>query len=411
MLTTPRSDRLHIGFFGKRNAGKSSIVNSLTNQHISLVSDSPGTTTDPVIKSMELLPIGPIAVIDTAGLDDEGSLGKLRIKKSIEIMDRTDLAVLVFNAESLKNDENFDFEKKWFNELSRKNTPMVAVLNKIDTIKDNTKLLDKLCTDIKNEFHIPVVKMSAMNKLDICSLKDALIKASPSDFEKDALVGDIIKKKDLVLLVAPQDIQAPKGRLILPEVQTIRDLLDNNAMVLSVTISELEDALACLKDKPALVITDSQVFKTVNSIVPKDVPLTSFSILMARYKGDLKTLVDGAKALDTLEDGDKVLIAEACTHHPLKGDIAREKIPRWIREKYKKDIEFTNITGVDFPGNLSEYKVIIQCGSCMFTRKQLMSRIIKAEANTVPITNFGVAIAHLNGILPRVIEMFPKLND
>lgn len=411
MLTTPRSNRLHIGFFGKRNAGKSSIVNSLTNQHISLVSDTPGTTTDPVIKSMELLPIGPIAVIDTAGLDDEGSLGKLRIKKSIEIMDRTDLAVLVFNAESLKNDENFDFEKKWFNELSRKNTPMVAVLNKIDTIKDNTKLLDKLCTDIKNEFHIPVVKMSAMNKLDICSLKDALIKASPSDFEKDALVGDIIKKKDLVLLVAPQDIQAPKGRLILPEAQTIRDLLDNNAMVLSVTISELEDALACLKDKPALVITDSQVFKTVNSIVPKDVPLTSFSILMARYKGDLKTLVDGAKALDTLEDGDKVLIAEACTHHPLKGDIAREKIPRWIREKYKKDIEFTNITGVDFPGNLSEYKVIIQCGSCMFTRKQLMSRIIKAEANTVPITNFGVAIAHLNGILPRVIEMFPKLND
>ena len=411
MLTTPRSNRLHIGFFGKRNAGKSSIVNSLTNQHIALVSDTPGTTTDPVIKSMELLPIGPIAVIDTAGLDDEGSLGKLRIKKSIEIMDRTDLAVLVFNAESLKNDENFDFEKKWFNELSRKNTPMVAVLNKIDTIKDNTKLLDKLCTDIKNEFHIPVVKMSAMNKLDICSLKDALIKASPSDFEKDALVGDIIKKKDLVLLVAPQDIQAPKGRLILPEAQTIRDLLDNNAMVLSVTISELEDALACLKDKPALVITDSQVFKTVNSIVPKDVPLTSFSILMARYKGDLKTLVDGAKALDTLEDGDKVLIAEACTHHPLKGDIAREKIPRWIREKYKKDIEFTNITGVDFPGNLSEYKVIIQCGSCMFTRKQLMPRIIKAEANTVPITNFGVAIAHLNGILPRVIEMFPKLND
>ena len=326
-------------------------------------------------------------------------------------MDRTDLAVLVFNAELLKNNENFDFEKKWFNELSKRNTPIVAVLNKIDTIKDNTKLLDKLCTDIKNEFHIPVVKMSAMNKLDICSLKDALIKASPSDFEKDALVGDIIKKKDLVLLVAPQDIQAPKGRLILPEAQTIRDLLDNNAMVLSVTISELEDALACLKDKPALVITDSQVFKTVNSIVPKDVPLTSFSILMARYKGDLKTLVDGAKALDTLEDGDKVLIAEACTHHPLKGDIAREKIPRWIREKYKKDIEFTNITGVDFPGNLSEYKVIIQCGSCMFTRKQLMSRIIKAEANTVPITNFGVAIAHLNGILPRVIEMFPKLND
>ena len=224
MLTTPRSNRLHIGFFGKRNAGKSSIVNSLTNQHISLVSDTPGTTTDPVIKSMELLPIGPIAVIDTAGLDDEGSLGKLRIEKSMEIMNRTDLAVLVFNAESLKNDENFDFEKKWFNELSRKNTPMVAVLNKIDTIKDNTKLLDKLCTDIKNEFHIPVVKMSAMNKLDIGSLKYALIKASPSDFEKDALVGDIIKKKDLVLLVAPQDIQAPKGRLILPEAQTIRDL-------------------------------------------------------------------------------------------------------------------------------------------------------------------------------------------
>lgn len=411
MLTTPRANRLHIAFFGKRNAGKSSIVNSLTNQQISLVSDTPGTTTDPVIKSMELLPIGPIAVIDTAGLDDEGTLGKLRIEKSMEIMDRTDLAVLVFNAESLKSNKNFDFEKKWFDELSKRKTPIVAVLNKIDTIKDNDKLADKLVEDIKNEFNLPVVKMSAKSKLDIGSLKDALIKASPSDFEKETLVGDIVKKKDLVLLVAPQDIQAPKGRLILPEVQTIRDLLDNNAMVLSVTVSELEDALACLKDKPALVITDSQVFKKVNSILPRDVPLTSFSILMARYKGDLKTLVDGARALDTLENGDKVLIAEACTHHPLNGDIAREKIPRWIREKYKKDIEFTNITGVDFPGNLSEYKVIIQCGSCMFTRKQLMSRIIKAEANTVPMTNFGTAIAHLNGILPRVTEMFPELND
>lgn len=400
MIDTPRANRMHIAFFGKRNAGKSSLVNALTNQSISLVSDTPGTTTDPVFKSMELLPLGPVAIIDTAGLDDVGSLGELRIRKTKEIMDRTDLGILLFTGE----DTNFSMEKQWYDDLKKRKIPVIGVINKID-------LYDLSEDSLKRDFPIDFVKVSALNKKNIGEFKEAIITNAPTDFELPTIVGDILKPKARVVLVAPQDIQAPKGRLILPQVQIIRDLLDYDAMALTVKDSELVDVLDSLNQKPDLVITDSQIFKKVNEIIPNDVPLTSFSILMARYKGNLEMFVKGAKAINNLKPGDKILIAEACTHHALKGDIAREKLPTWIKEKVCNDIEIVNITGVDFPENLTDYKVIIQCGSCMFTRKQLMSRLVKADAQGVPITNFGTAIAHLNGILDRVTSMFPEVNS
>lgn len=400
MIDTPRANRMHIAFFGKRNAGKSSLVNTLTNQSISLVSDTPGTTTDPVFKSMELLPLGPVVIIDTAGLDDVGELGQLRIKKTKDIMDRTDLAILLFTGE----DTNFSMEKQWYEELKERKIPVIGVINKIDVYDLNED-------NLKKDFPIDFVKVSALNKKNIGVFKEAIISNAPTDFELPTIVGDILKPKARVILVAPQDIQAPKGRLILPQVQIIRDLLDYDTMALTVKDSELVDILDSLKQKPALVITDSQIFKKVNKIIPSDVPLTSFSILMARYKGNLEMFVKGAKALDNLKPGDRILIAEACTHHALKGDIAREKLPSWIKEKICNDIEIVNITGIDFPKNLKDYKVIIHCGSCMFTRKQLMSRLVKAEAEGVPITNFGTAIAHLNGILNRVTSMFPEVNS
>lgn len=396
MIDTPKANRLHIAVFGKRNAGKSSLVNALTNQSLSLVSDTPGTTTDPVGKAMELLPLGPVMIIDTAGLDDEGALGELRVKKTKEVMDKTDLALLVFTPENI----DYTLEKQWFNELKERNIPIIGVLNKVDLKEDS---LEKL----SEEFPIPFVKISAKDKKNIGDLKDAIAKYAPTDFELPTIVGDILKPKARVVLVAPQDLQAPKGRLILPQVQVIRDILDNGAMALTVKDTELKDLLASLKEKPDLIITDSQIFKKVNTLVPKDVPLTSFSILMARYKGSLEMFVKGAKAIDSLKEGDKVLIAEACTHHALKGDIAREKLPTWLQEKTGCNLDIQVNSGIDFPENLETYKLIVHCGSCMFNRKQLMSRLIKAESLGVPITNFGIAIAHLNGILPRVTSMFP----
>lgn len=397
MLDTPKANRLHISFFGKRNAGKSSLVNALTNQDIALVSSTPGTTTDPVFKAMELLPLGPVMIVDTAGLDDEGALGELRIKKTLDIMDRTDLGILVFTGES----SDFSMEKRWKEELTKRNIPVIGVINKIDEF-------NLISDELKNDFDIPFVSLSAKEKINISEFKQAIINTAPTDFELPTIVGDILRPKARVVLVAPQDIQAPKGRLILPQVQIIRDVLDYDAMALTVKDSELLDVLADLKCDPDLVITDSQIFGKVNEIIPPHVPLTSFSILMARYKGDLNTFVKGARAMKDLRPGDKILIAEACTHHALKGDIAREKLPIWIKEKYG-DVEFVNLTGVDFPDNIKDYKLIIHCGSCMFTRKQLMSRLVKAEAEDMPITNFGTAIAYLNGILDRVVEMFPEI--
>lgn len=396
MFDTPLSNRLHIAIFGRRNSGKSSLINALTGQDIALVSDTKGTTTDPVYKSMELLPIGPVVFIDTAGLDDTGELGIKRIKKTKDVMNKTDLALLLLTGDT----DDFSLEMEWYKELSGKNIPVIGVLNKIDENDCDLK-------DFKN-FKLQFVKVSAKNRTNIAALKKAIFDNAPADFEKSTIVGDIVKPKDTVLLVAPQDIQAPKGRLILPEVQVIRDLLDNNTVVITVKDTELCAALSTLSKKPDLVITDSQVFKKVNDILPSFVPLTSFSILMARYKGDLKTFVEGAKAIDSLKPGDKVLIAEACTHHPLKNDIGREKIPHLLEAKAGGKLNIKVLAGCDFPEDLSEYKIIIHCGACMFNRKQLLSRISSAVEQHVPITNYGIAIAYLNGILDRVTEVFKK---
>jgi [FeFe] hydrogenase H-cluster maturation GTPase HydF len=390
MLTTPKANRLHISIFGKRNVGKSSLINALTNQPISVVSDTPGTTTDPVSKSMELLPLGPIVIVDTAGLDDEGKLGNLRVEKTKEVIEKTDLAVLVFSAEG----SNIAQEKEWFNDLIKKDIPVIGVINKIDIYQSNIDFL-------KKEFNIPFVEISSTERKNIPQLKEAIINNAPINFEKASILGDIVKPKDRVILVAPQNIQAPKGRLILPQVQIIRDILDHDALALTVKDSELEDILSSLNNEADLIITDSQMFKEVNASIPPHLKLTSFSILMARYKGDLDLYIAGAKTISTLKTNDKILISEACTHHPLQGDIAREKLPKLLEKKCGGKLDIEVVTGSDFPKDLSKYKLIIQCGSCMFTRKQLLSRLEIIKSFNIPVTNFGVALAELNGILDR----------
>lgn len=399
MQDTPKANRLHIAVFGRRNAGKSSLINAITGQSLALVSPVAGTTTDPVYKAMELLPLGPVMLIDTAGLDDEGEIGRLRTEKSIKVMDYADLALLVFDP--LSGDASM--EELWFEDLKAKNIPAIGVINKIDML-ENGHGIDAEAR-LKESFDIPFVAVSAKEKSNIDGLLEAIIQYAPADFERSTIVGDIIGEKALVLLVAPQDIQAPKGRLILPQVQVMRDLLDHNAQIMTVKDSELKNALESLSRKPDLVITDSQVFKKVNEIIPEDIPLTSFSILMSRYKGDLGMLVEGARAINRLERGDKVLISEACTHHALKNDIAREKIPAWLSARAGGPLEIKVVSGGDFPDDLSSYKLIVHCGSCMINSRQFMSRLYKAKAAGVPITNFGTAIAHLNGILERVTEM------
>lgn len=401
MINTPNANRVHIALFGRRNAGKSSLINALTGQNIALVSNNPGTTTDPVYKAMELLPIGPVVFIDTAGLDDIGTLGDLRVKKTKEVMDKTDLAILVFDI----NSENFDLELTWLNELSSRKIPVIGVLNKCDLSAEATK---SLMIKLLQSFNIPLINISAKSNTNIDRLKTLIQQNVPDNYEKDFIVSDILNPKDLVILVAPQDIQAPKGRLILPQVQTLRDVLDIGAMALTVKDTELEDLLKSLNRKPDLVITDSQVFKKVNKILDSDIPLTSFSILMARYKGDLDILKSGAKAIDSLKPGDKVLIAEACTHHPLKGDIGREKLPNWLKEKVGGELDITVAAGVDFPDDLDKYKLIVHCGSCMFNRKHFMTRLLKAKELGIPITNYGTAIAHLNGILEKTTKVFDE---
>lgn len=396
MQETPKANRLHIAIFGRRNAGKSSLINAITGQDIALVSKIAGTTTDPVYKAMELLPLGPVVLIDTAGLDDIGEIGELRIKKTKEVMDKTDLAILLFSADS----SDYSLEKEWLSDLKERKIPVIGVINKIDESGNSFQSVD-----IDALFDIPFVRVSAKERTNIGKLKEAIQIYSPLDFERETIVGDIIKPKDIVILVAPQDIQAPKGRLILPQVQILRDLLDNDTLALTVKLTELGDMLSALVRKPDLVITDSQVFSKVNSILPPEIPLTSFSILMARYKGDLEILVKGAKAINTLKPGDKILIAEACTHHALQGDIGREKLPVWLSKKAGGDLDIKVVAGVDFPEDLSGYKLILHCGGCMFNRKQFLTRLIRATEQNVPITNYGTAIAELNGILDRTTEL------
>ncbi|NLV81854.1 MAG: [FeFe] hydrogenase H-cluster maturation GTPase HydF [Synergistaceae bacterium] len=402
---TPRSNRLHIGFYGRRNAGKSSLINLMTGHKTALVSEVAGTTTDPVIKSMELLPLGPISVIDTAGLDDEGILGELRIARSKEMMARTDLAVLVIPALST---ENIEQEQLWLSELRSQNIPIIGVLNQIDKV-DPTHMTS-LKERMEKELGIPFILVSALNKSYRADLLSAIVQNAPTDFESPTLVGDLFSPGDRIVLVMPQDIQAPKGRLILPQVQVIRDILDHDGLVLAATTDKLPELLNSLKEPPNLVITDSQFFKEVEILLPKTVPLTSFSIVLARNKGDLGLFIRGAETIENLKETDRVLIAEACTHAPLTEDIGREKIPRWLRAKFGKKLQIDVVSGIDFPKNLKEYALIIHCGGCMFTRKQLMSRLIEADGMNVPITNYGLTIAYLNGILDRSVEIFINKN-
>lgn len=403
MNETPRSNRVHIGIFGKTNAGKSSLINSITGQNISLVSDLKGTTTDPVYKAMELLPLGPVVFIDTAGIDDTTSIGALRVEKTEEVLDKLDLAILLVSAESILSND-VEFEKRWKEKILAKKKPIILAVNKIDIVK-NSKEFNLKIEEVEKALDLKSIKISAIKKDNIESLKKLIIEKASKSFMEDILIGDKIKKGDKILLVAPQDIQAPKGRLILPQVQVLRDILDYGGIPTMTTLDNLEKALEIFK--PDLVITDSQVFKQVDQLLDKNIPLTSFSIIMARAKGDLKALYEGAKKIDELKSGDKVLIAEACTHHQLKGDIAREKIPLLLKKKVP-ELVIENCSGKDYPKNIDQYSLIIHCGSCMLNRSETMSRIEKAQNCDIKITNFGMAIAKLNGILDRVMEIFVK---
>ncbi|MFR3817398.1 MAG: [FeFe] hydrogenase H-cluster maturation GTPase HydF [Fusobacterium varium] len=400
MTETPRGNRVHIAIFGRTNAGKSSLINRITNQKISLVSDVKGTTTDPVYKAMELLPIGPVVFIDTAGIDDVSLIGTLRIEKTVEVLDKMDIAIFVVSAETILEDETLSYEQKWIEKIKDKKKPFVAVLNKIDIIDDKENFKNKI-VKAEKKLGLNFIQISSENGLNIDILKKEIVEKSPKFIEGEVLIGDKIKAGDKILLVAPQDIQAPKGRLILPQVQVLRDILDFGGIPVMVTLDQLDEALKIFDGKPDLVITDSQVFKNVDEKLDRRVPLTSFSIIMARSKGDLKTLYTGAKRINDLKSGDKVLIAEACTHHQLKGDIAREKIPMLLKKKIPGLI-IENSSGKDFPKNLESYSLVIHCGSCMLNRAETMSRIEKCEY----ITNFGLIIAELNGILDRVVEIF-----
>ncbi len=400
MVETPRGNRVHIAIFGRTNAGKSSLINCITNQNISLVSDVKGTTTDPVYKAMELLPIGPVVFIDTAGIDDISAIGALRIEKTTEVLDKMDISILVISAETILEDEILSFEQEWIKKIKDKKKPFIAVLNKIDIVKDKEDFKEK-ASKAEKKLGIDFIQLSTENSFNVDILKKEIVEKSPKFIEGEVLIGDKIKAGDKILLVAPQDIQAPKGRLILPQVQVLRDILDFGGIPVMTTLNQLDEALKIFNGKPDLVITDSQVFKTVNEKLDRSVLLTSFSIIMARSKGDLKTLYAGAKKINDLKSGDKVLIAEACTHHQLKGDIAREKIPMLLKKKIP-GIIIENCSGKDFPKDLESYSLVIHCGSCMLNRAETMSRIERCSE----ITNFGLIIAELTGILDRVVEIF-----
>lgn len=405
MDTTPRSNRLHIGVYGRRNAGKSSLINFITGQDVALVSDTPGTTTDPVLKNMELLPLGPVVFIDTAGVDDVGDLGSLRIAKTREMTDRTDLAIMVI---SIRDNENDSVESAWIEEFKDKKIPVLGVLSQVDRV--SLEVAESARVALSERLGIPFTAVSAAFGSGRGALLEAIVRNSPTDFERETILGDIIETGARVVLVAPQDIQAPKGRLILPQVQTIRDILDYGGLAHICTADRLGDMLSSLCGAPDLVVTDSQVFASVDAALPRSVRLTSFSILMARYKGDLETFVAGARKIDELTGNDRVLIAEACTHHAMDGDIGRQKLPAWLREKAGGGLTVDVASGPSFPDNISDYSLIVHCGACMFTRKQLMSRLVRARAAGVPVANYGTAIAALNGILERVVEIFPEIS-
>lgn len=392
LSSTPSANRVHIGLYGKRNSGKSSLINAITNQETALVSDFAGTTTDPVYKAMEIHGIGPCMLIDTAGFDDEGELGRLRVEKTRQALEKTDIAVLVFDGRPVTE------EKEWLSLLKQKKTPILAVVNKLDLLENPQAYADTL----KRDYGLSPVLVSTKTREGIDKVREELIRLLPEDYEQESITGHLVSQGDCVLLVMPQDIQAPKGRLILPQVQTIRDLLDHRCLVMSCTTDKLDEALSALKQPPKWIITDSQVFKTVYYKKPKESRLTSFSVLFANYKGDLSEFVQGAAAIESLTEHSKVLIAEACTHAPLSEDIGREKLPRMLRNKVGQGLAVDVVGGPAFPEDLSGYDLIIHCGACMFNRRHVMSRINRAKSQGVPITNYGVAIAKLSGILDKI---------
>lgn len=405
MIETPRGNRVHIAIYGRTNAGKSSLINKITNQSISLVSETRGTTTDPVYKAMELLPIGPVVFIDTAGIDDTTELGELRVKKTKEILNKMDIALLLISTEVVLENQELNYEKEWIREIKKREKPFIVILNKVDLV--SVEKLQEIEEKVKRELGCEISKVTTSREESIQTIKNKIIEYAPNIVVEEKLIGDKIKIGDKILLVAPQDIQAPKGRLILPQVQVIRDILDNGGIPTVVTLDNLKEGLAIFQGKPDLVITDSQVFKTVDEILDKEVPLTSFSIIMARAKGDLETLYRGAKRINSLKEGDRVLIAEACTHHQLKGDIAREKLPMLLQKKAGR-LEIDNCSGKDFPEDISKYSLVIHCGSCMLNRAETISRLGECSNKEIPITNFGMAIAEINGILDRVMEIFKE---
>ena len=403
MNHTPTSERIHIGIFGKRNAGKSSIINAITGQDLAIVSDVKGTTTDPVMKTMEILPLGPVVFIDTPGLDDEGEIGELRVKKAYQMLNKTDVALVVIDGKNGMTAEDESVLAK----IQEKGIPYIVVYNKMDLIIDDG--VGRPSNLQKNgivENDAACVWVSTATGENIEQLKRMIANVVPKADVYKPIVADLIKPLDFVVLVVPIDGSAPKGRLILPQQQTIRDILEAGAVPVVVKDTELEEMLGRLQVQPSLVITDSQVFGKVAQIVPNEVPLTSFSILMARYKGDLKNVVKGAYALDELQDGDTVLISEGCTHHRQCEDIGTVKLPKWIAEYTGKDIRFAFTSGTEFPNDLSEYKMVIHCGGCMLNEREMKYRLKCAEVAKVPMTNYGTAIAHMRGILERSIEIF-----
>lgn len=406
---TVSSERTHIGFFGRRNAGKSSLVNAITGQQLSVVSDVKGTTTDPVKKAMELLPLGPVVIIDTPGLDDEGNLGELRVKKAKQILSGTDIAVLVVDGTVGMQ----PLDRELTEELKKRRIPYVVVYNKADLSEEDTRThisnIDigaKENEGILKEYNIYV---STVTGQGIQQLKEILGSFGANVKKEKVLVSDLIEAEDIVVLVTPIDESAPKGRLILPQQLVIRDILDKHGIVVTCQDTEVAQTLKSLVKKPKMVITDSQVFGRVSKEVPRDVALTSFSILMARYKGDLLTLVQGAVALSGVKNGDKVLISEGCTHHRQCNDIGTVKMPNWIREFTAAEPEFEFTSGVDFPEDLSKYSVIVHCGGCTLNEAEMQNRIRRAKEAGVPIVNYGIAVAHMNGILKRSVEMFPDV--
>ncbi len=395
---TPNANRLHITLFGKRNSGKSSLINALTGQEVALVSDTPGTTTDPVSKAMEIQEIGPCLFIDTPGFDDEGELGKMRIEKTKKAIEKTDIAIMICGGDATEEEPDLKEELYWYEQLKERNIPIILLINKTD-IRKTTEALAKRIKEILGNNPILV---STKEWTGIEQIRLAILEKLPTEFEEQSITGKLVTENDLVLLVMPQDIQAPKGRLILPQVQTIRELLDKKCLVVTCTTDKLPETLKILARPPKLIITDSQVFKTVYEQKPEESKLTSFSILFAGYKGDIHFYIESAAAIESLTESSRVLIAEACTHAPLSEDIGRVKLPRLLRKRIGEKLSIDIVSGTDFPEDLTPYSLVIHCGACMFNRKYVLNRIERARKQKIPMTNYGVAIAFLNGILEQI---------